>query len=156
MEAQLIEITDAESKSAITRTVLSSLPEWFGIPESTELYMKQSRTLPFVAAMEGDAAVGFLALMETSPNALEIHVMGVLPSHHRKGIGRILFGWAYQYAHAHHYDFLHVKTLDASANCAEYDRTRAYYLAMGFKPLVCLPTLWDERNPCLLLVKAVI
>ena len=155
METHLIGVLDAEEKSTITRTILSSLPEWFGIPESTEAYIQNCRAMPFVAAMEGEAAVGFLALKETSPNAMEVHVMGILPAHHRKGIGRALCDWAYQYARAHQYDFLHVKTLVASANCAEYDRTRAFYLAMGFKPLECLRELWDERNPCLLLVRTV-
>jgi len=31
---------------------------------------------------------------------------------------------------------------------AEYDRTNAFYQRMGFLPLECLPTLWDEWNPC--------
>ncbi len=30
----------------------------------------------------------------------------------------------------------------------EYDRTNAFYQRMGFLPLECLPTLWDEWNPC--------
>ncbi|MEN6523457.1 MAG: N-acetyltransferase, partial [Anaerolineaceae bacterium] len=45
------------------------------------------------------------------------------------------------------------KTLDASRCCEEYDRTRAFYEAMGFRPLEVFPELWDKDNPCLLMVK---
>jgi hypothetical protein len=48
---------------------------------------------------------------------------------------------------------LQVKTLSvrsADANCA---RTRAFYVGMRFVPLEEFPTLWNEQNPCLMLVK---
>lgn len=35
-----------------------------------------------------------------------------------------------------------------------YERTRRFYLAAGFTPLEEFPDLWDERNPCLLMVKS--
>ena len=34
-----------------------------------------------------------------------------------------------------------------------YAQTRAFYLAMGFRPLEELRKLWDEANPCLIMVK---
>jgi GNAT superfamily N-acetyltransferase len=152
---EIRQVTDGKEKGTIVHGILSSLPEWFGIPESTQEYIEQSQAMPFAAAFEGDSAVGFVALKETSLSTLEIYVMGVLPSLHRAGVGKALFDWAYGYAREGRYDFLQVKTLDASAHNAEYDRTRAYYLAMGFKPLECFPTLWGESIPCLLLVMAV-
>ena len=44
-------------------------------------------------------------------------------------------------------DLLQVKTVQ-TGHYAEYDRTNAFYQRMGFLPLECLPTLWDEWNPC--------
>ena len=55
-------------------------------------------------------------------------------------------------ARAQGLSLLLVKTLDGSNPDPFYARTRAFYRAMGFLPLQCLP-LWDARNPCLLMVK---
>ena len=98
--------------------------------------------------------MGFLALRQTAPQAGEVYVMGTLPAYHRKGAGRALLAWAEQYARAAGWKLLQVKTLDAAHPSPEYARTRAFYHAMGFVDLECFPTLWDEGNPCLVLVKA--
>lgn len=52
-------------------------------------------------------------------------------------------------------EFLQVKTLSPSRKSKSYDRTRQFYEAMGFVPLQEFPTLWDEANPCLQLVKTI-
>jgi GNAT superfamily N-acetyltransferase len=79
--------------------------------------------------------VGFLALKQHFPLAAEIHVMAVHPEQHRKGIGRALV----QAAEVHLKDkgslFLQVKTLGISHPDAGYQKTRKFYLAMGFIPL---------------------
>ena len=87
------------------------------------------------------------ALKETSPCAGEIYVMGVLPEYHRSGIGRQLFAAIRAEAIARGYRLLQVKTVQ-TGHYEEYDRTNAFYQRMGFLPLECLPTLWDEWNPC--------
>ena len=50
------------------------------------------------------------------------------------------------------YHLLQVKTVD-EGHYPEYDRTIAFYEAMGFVRLEVFPTLWDAWNPCLVLVK---
>ncbi|MCC5890907.1 MAG: N-acetyltransferase, partial [Alkalibacterium sp.] len=45
-----------------------------------------------------------------------------------------------------------VKTVD-QGHYKEYDQTIAFYQKQGFKKLEVFPTLWDEWNPCLVLVK---
>ena len=45
-----------------------------------------------------------------------------------------------------------VKTV-APGHYPEYDATVAFYRGVGFLPLEVFPTLWDENNPCLILVK---
>jgi len=52
-------------------------------------------------------------------------------------------------------DYLTVKTLDESSQSKSYDKTRLFYLYMGFKPLEVLPFFWDKDNPCLFLVKSI-
>lgn len=45
-----------------------------------------------------------------------------------------------------------VKTLGASRSDAGYERTRQFYVGMGFLPLEELLDLWPG-NPCLLMAK---
>ena len=56
------------------------------------------------------------------------------------------------HAKAAGYRLLQVKTVD-EGHYEEYDRTIAFYEGVGFLRLEVFPTLWDEWNPCLVLVK---
>ena len=47
-------IEDAGERRRIAREVLLALPEWFGIPESTEEYIAESGGQPFWAALGPD------------------------------------------------------------------------------------------------------
>lgn len=145
-------ITDKDRKEQIARRILLALPDWFGLPESTKAYIESSRELPFWAAFEDGKAVGFLTLKETGPKTVEIHVMGVLPDHHRRGIGAGLWDAAKTYAKTQGYLYAQVKTV-AFGHYPEYDRTNAFYRAMDFEELECFPTLWDARNPCQIYVQ---
>ena len=143
-----------EQRAAIARQVLENLPDWFGIPESREAYVRGSRAQPFWADMEDGAARGFLTLKETSPHTAELAVMGVLPQFHRQGVGKALFEAFRQYARAEGYLFLQVKTVREGCH-ASYDGTNAFYKSLGFRELECFPTLWDEENPCQIYVMTV-
>lgn len=149
-----IYIENEKERAEIAGKILNQLPDWFGLPESTQKYIEDSRTMPFWAWMEDERALGFIALKETSPYTAEIYVMGVLPEYHHKGIGKELFRALEEYAKQNGYSFLQVKTVQ-SGHYEEYDRTNAFYQSMGFKELECLPTLWDEWNPCQIYVRAV-
>jgi hypothetical protein len=52
-------------------------------------------------------------------------------------------------------EFLQVKTLSPARPDAGYAKTRAFWLACGFRPLEEFPTLWDADNPALQLIKTV-
>lgn len=146
-------INDPDRKCAIAREVLSDLPEWFGIPDSTEEYIRESGKMPFFAATEEGKVLGFMVLKETSESTCEIYVTGVKKRVHRGGAGRAMFASYEEYARAKGYRFVQVKTV-VPGYYAEYDATVAFYRAMGFLPLEIFPTLWDENNPCLILVNA--
>ena len=45
----IIQITVPNEKAAIAASILHALTEWFGIPESTENYISESKDLPFFA-----------------------------------------------------------------------------------------------------------
>lgn len=145
-------ICDPAEKEAIAAAILQALPEWFGLPDSTAEYIVQSRSMPFWAAFQGETAVGFAALKETSPDTGEIYVMGVRPDCHRAGVGKALFQALETGARERGYSYLQVKTVRMGAyEC--YDRTNRFYQAMGFKELECFPALWDPWNPCQVYVK---
>jgi len=148
----IIEIFNKQEKERIARKILADLPEWFGLPESTENYIKESQELPFLASMDEGEAVGFAALQQTGPRCADIFVMGVLKSNHRRGVGRALHAALEALARARGYLYLQVKTVQMG-HYPEYDRSNRFYQAMGFAELECFPTLWDEWNPCQIYVK---
>ena len=148
----IIQIDDAGRKRAISREVLEDLPEWFGILESMEEYIRESGKLPFFAAVEEGCVLGFMVMKETSPYTCEIYVTGVKKRVHRCGTGRAMFAAFEAYARKHGYQMVQVKTV-APGHYPEYDATVAFYRSVGFLPLEVFPTLWDENNPCLILVK---
>ena len=100
-----------------------------------------------VASFEEEKANGFLCLKETGKDTVELAVMGVLKTHHRKGIGRDMFDKATRIAAEHSYSFIQVKTVQMG-KYPEYDETNRFYLGLGFKEFELMPNLWDKWNPC--------
>ena len=147
-------VQSPEEKTAISSKILYSLPEWFGLPESTAEYIETCRSLPFWAEYRDGSPIGFLAMQETRPYTAALYVMGGLKEYHRQGVGRALFAAFQEYAKSEGYEYLQVKTVDAG-RYPEYDRTRLFYESLGFRKLETFPTLWDEWNPCLILIQSV-
>lgn len=69
MEFLVKEIEDKEQKAEISREVLNDLPEWFGMPESTEEYITDSHDKPLLASFHHDEVAGFLVLNATTRTA---------------------------------------------------------------------------------------
>ena len=148
------DVKDASEKQRISRLILEALPDWFGIAESREKYIRESADQPFFAAYDEEKPVGFLCLKETGKETAELCVMGVLKEYHRHGAGRKLFEKAYEAAKQAGYSFLQVKTVQMG-RYAEYDQTNLFYQSLGFKEFEVFPLLWDENNPCQVYVMAV-
>lgn len=147
------EIHSKNQKVEISTKTLNSLPNWFGIPESTQEYIDESSNLPFFTIFNGTEPVGFIAIKENNKYTAEIYVMGVHPNYHRQGIGRTLITRVVEWSKENGYEFLQVKTLDESHPDIYYAKTRKFYLSTGFKPLECINELWGEDNPCLIMVQ---
>lgn len=146
------EIIDKKEKERIAREVLNDLPEWFGIPESTENYIKESQAKPFLASFYKDELVGFIVLRASSPDCAEIFVIGVKKKFHHHGAGRELNNAYEDLANSLGYTYTQVKTVQ-SGHYDEYDITNKFYKAVGYKELEVFPDLWDESNPCQIYVK---
>ena len=140
-------------QSTICEPILRALPQWFGIEAATKQYVQDIETLPTLVAWDDNTPVGFLALTHHHLASAEIHVTGVLPDYHRRGIGRSLLQQAEAHLKTQGVLFLQVKTLSAEAACPFYAKTRQFYTAMGFHPLEVFPALWGEHNPCLQMIK---
>lgn len=153
-EMQIKQVESDEAKLHIARVILEALPEWFGIRQSREEYIENSAGKPFFCAYDAHQPVGFLYLKETGKHTIELAVMGVLKSYHRKGIGRLLFEEAKKEAKRLGYSFVQVKTVQMG-KYAIYDDTNCFYRSLGFKELEVFPTLWDANNPCQIYVMAI-
>jgi ribosomal protein S18 acetylase RimI-like enzyme len=140
-------------KASVCEPILRSLPAWFGIEASILRYAAEIDRLPTWLACETERVIGFVSVKQHTPYAAEIYVMGILPGMHRKGIGRALVEAAQVWLAGRGVEYLQVKSLGPSSSDESYARTRAFYAALGFRPLEELKQIWDEDNPCLMMVK---
>jgi len=154
-QAQVQLRDEASGSGVIVRKILRALPEWFGIEEAVENYVAVAdRSATTVASLAG-ADVGVLTLVAHGHYAAEVYVMAVLPEHHHAGIGRAMLERIEATLGRAGVEFLQVKTLAAGHPDEGYARTRAFYLAYGFRPLEEFPDLWSPENPALQMVKTV-
>lgn len=154
MDWKIVRVTDARERAACTREVLESLPDWFGNPEGLAEYCEEVKKLPLWAAVDGDGPwLGLLAVDIHYGHTGDIVVMGVKPGLHRQGVGRALYQAAEAYFLEQGCRFVMVKTLSEQADFPPYESTRCFYAGMGFVPLVTLKEMWDEENPCLIMLK---
>jgi GNAT superfamily N-acetyltransferase len=142
-----------EGGGATCAELLATVPHWFGIAEANEEYRRVADRCPTAVAMDDGQAVGFLTAVRHSPHAAELHVMAVRPERHRNGIGRMLVAAAEDRLRSEGIEYLQVKTLSASAGDKPYLGTLAFYIALGFRVLEEMPSLWDASNPAVLLIK---
>ncbi len=145
----------SEGAGETCRRVLATLPTWFGIPESVEDYVAKADTNPTLITTIHGEDVGILTLVTHTPYAAEIYVMGVVPERHREGIGRQMVEFAETWLRGRDIEFLQVKTLSPRHPDPGYVKTRAFYMACGFRPLEEFPDLWQPENPALQMVKAI-
>ncbi len=140
-------------KASLCEPILRSLPDWFGIEEDIRKYLAEIDRLPTFLALDLGRVLGFLTLKQHFPHSAEILVMGCLPEVHRQGVGRALTERAENWLLNQGVDYLQVKTLGPSRPDPGYDITREFYQSCGFVPLEEFNQIWDENNPCLVMVK---
>ena len=147
------EVKDANQKMAVVAEVLKYLPEWFGIPESTQAYIEGAKDLQVWAAYQERDLAGFVSLSYSSEDCAEIDCLGVKKAYQGRGIGSQLLATLESEA-SKNVDFLQVKTVAEGSN-KDYDRTNVFYRSLGFKKLEIFPQLWGPQNPCQILIKKI-
>ena len=148
------EVKDEDQKMAVVDEVLKDLPEWFGIPESTQAYIEGAKDLQVWAAFQESNLLGFVSLSYSSEECAEIDCLGVKKAHQGRGIGRKLITTIEREA-VKQVDYLQVKTVAEGSN-KDYDRTNVFYRSVGFKKLEIFPQLWDPQNLCQILIKKIV
>ena len=143
-----LEPNDVDACAAI----LGRLPQWFGIEAANAAYVESLRRLPGFVAVDGGTLTGFLAVELHTPTSAEITVMGVEPAVHGRGTARVLVAGAEDWCRRE-VRWLHVKTRGPSTYDDDYERTRRFYLAVGFEVLYESRTEWGPENAALVLVK---
>jgi ribosomal protein S18 acetylase RimI-like enzyme len=141
------------NQSSVCISILRALPDWFGIEAAILNYEQEIEKLPTFLAKADGGVLGFLSLKQHNLFSAEIYAMAVRPEAHRGGIGRALVEAADSHLCGLGVEYMHVKTLGPSRPDEGYARTRAFYEALGFRPLEEFKQIWDEHNPCLILVK---
>ena len=143
-----------KGRGRICNDILRSLPDWFGIESAIRRFASDSEKMPtFVAYVEGKP-IGFASLHLHNRWTAEIHVMGVRPEFHGKGIGGKLLGESEKFLRKRRFKFLSVKTLGPSRADKWYEKTRKFYFSAGFRPVEEFKTFWSKSNPCLLMIKS--
>ena len=142
------------NRVAECKTVLRSLPAWFGIEESLLMYAEDTARHPTFAITEEEMIIGFVTLLEHFKDSWELHCMAILADSRNKGYGSTLLSHAEQWLSQRKVKFLQVKTVAQTSKSAAYAETREFYTAKGFTSLEIFPTLWAPENPALQLIKA--
>ena len=71
------EVKGEDQKMAVVAEILRDLPEWFGIPESTQAYIEGAKDLQVWAAFQESNLLGFVSLSYSSEDCAEIDCLGV-------------------------------------------------------------------------------
>ena len=149
-------VNPGSQQSKICESILRDLPQWFGIETALIDYIEEIEKLPTLLAIAENKYVGFLSFKQHNEYAAELYVMGICPEYQRCGIGRALIRYTEHILRQQKIEYWQVKTLAASHPDPFYAQTRAFYYAMGFRPLEELTQLWGKSNPCLLMVKCLL
>ena len=153
MEYRIFEITDNTKKAEYTNTILRKLPEWFGIEKSLIQYVETVNKYPYWAAFDKDNCIGFFSGKIHYNRTGDIYVCRIDPKYHGKGIGTLLYKELEKNFAKSGCEYIIVKTISDKDPDENYAKTREFYKKMGFKELITLTEMWDENNPCLIMIK---
>jgi ribosomal protein S18 acetylase RimI-like enzyme len=155
MEYRVMEINDNSKKSEYANIILRKLPEWFGNEKSLQDYINTVKNYPFWAAFDNSNCIGFFSGKIHYNRTGDIYVCGIDPKYHGKGIGTLLYKELEKYCIKNNCEYIIVKTLSELAQCDHYIKTKQFYKKIGFKELITLTEMWDENNPCLIMIKKI-
>lgn len=140
--------------SSSARSILTSLPDWFGDPDAIDAYQHDAESDAFqsLLAVASGTTVGIVLVRRHFPEAAELHLIAVAPAARGHGVGRALVDRIAADLTGDGCRLLSVHTVGPSFDSESYADTRRFYRATGFYPL-------EEHNglgwygPSLILVR---
>jgi ribosomal protein S18 acetylase RimI-like enzyme len=153
MEYKIMKINDANKKTEYANTILRKLPEWFGLEEGLQEYVNTVYKYHFWAAFDHDSCIGFFVGKTHYNRTGDIYVCGIDPKYHRRGIGTLLYKEMEKYFKRNNCKYVIVKTISDADSDENYKKTRLFYKKNGFEELITIPEIWDENDPCLIMIK---
>jgi len=136
MPVKIEPMPDAAAKARLCAAIAAELPMWFGRAESNARCAAGMADRDAFAAVVDGIPCGLIALEYQFGVTCNIWWLGVRPGSHRGGLGRALIERAAHEARNRGCRQMAVLTMGPRADSPEYDRTLAFYEAMGFEPLV--------------------
>lgn len=145
MRIQIEQISQDLAES-LCRTIISDLPEYFGLPDANEHYAIGVRFRQNLAARMGNDYIGLISIEFPYENSCNIYWMAVLRHHQGQGVGQKLIGAACNLARENGATTMIVETLAPSESDENYIRTYNFYRSVGFDPLLNLKPNGYEWN----------
>jgi ribosomal protein S18 acetylase RimI-like enzyme len=143
----------AADDADVCDAIIGGLPEWFGMDEGIAECAAAVRIQRGLVAEVDGAVVGFVTHRLHYPHAAELTWLAVSRGAQRQGHGRELVEALARDLTGAGVRHLTVRTLSDRSDDEHYARTRAFYGATGFVPLLDLPELWDAENPAMVFVR---
>jgi ribosomal protein S18 acetylase RimI-like enzyme len=114
--------------------VVRRLKHWFEPDAWPDIDAQLDADSTLVAIDGRDQVIGFVVVRQVNSSVGRITWAGVDPDHQRRGIGRALLQQVIEEALAAGLTELRVETMSESVDYSPFQRTRAFYAAMGFEP----------------------
>jgi GNAT superfamily N-acetyltransferase len=135
--------------------IVQDLPDYFTDDVPAKVRDELTRNVAWVVCA-GDVIVGFAIAERRGARAAEITWAAVRHDHQNHGHGRALIDHALRDLAHEGVVVVLVKTLDASANYAPYEATRAFWEHRGFVQVDMIDPLpgWQPGNPSAIYVAA--
>ena len=153
MDYNVFEIKENDKKTEFTNLILRMLPEWFGNEKGILDYVNSVHNFPYWSAFDKNKCIGFFSIKIHYNRTGDIYVCGVDPNYHGKGVGTLLYKESENYCIKNKCKYIIVKTLSEIVQYEPYLKIKEFYKKMGFSELLTLTEMWDEENPCLIMIK---
>ncbi len=136
------------------RSILTSLPDWFGDPDAIDNYEHDAGSGAFqsLLAVDSGTTVGVALVRRHFPEAAELHLIAVAPDARGHGVGRAIVERIAADLTDNGCRLLSVHTVGPSFDSEPYADTRQFYKTTGFCPLEEHDGL-DWPGPSLILVR---